>query len=331
MSNFQAQVQNKISNLPDSVKNVTEYIGDSAQSVGRNYTNAKDNVSSTLSSFNDKASAGLAATPQFLNSNTIIAKFAFVILVIILFLFFLGLGVNAVQYLFSSGKNPYIIKGMISGNDSQVISQDPIQKKAITLQRSNNEKTGMEFTWSVWLYLSETNDNTANQHIFNKGDKTYGTNGVGINNGPGLYIKGKGATENDRIVSVVVFMDTVGSATSEQITIPNIPIKKWVNVVIRLENLMMDIYVNGIIAERKVFTNVAKQNYYDIQICQNNAAGSGFNGNLSNLRYYNKALSAIQINNIVYWGPNTSASKGVANTKGGFDYLSTTWYTGLGL
>jgi hypothetical protein len=329
MSNFQTQVQNKISSLPDSVKNVTEYIGDTAQSIGKNYTTAKDNVSSTLSSFNDKASAGLAATPQFLNSNTIIAKFAFVILVIILFLFFLGLGVNAVQYLFSSGKDPYIIKGMISGNDSQVIAQDPLQRKAVTLQRSNNEKTGMEFTWSVWLYVAEVNNNTQHQHIFNKGDRTYDTTGVAINNGPGLYIKGKEAGTAPSTLSLVVFMDT--ASNTEKITIPEIPIKKWVNVIIRLENLMMDIYINGIIKERKVFPNVPKQNYYDILICQNNAAGSGFNGNLSNLRYYNKALSAIQINNIVYWGPNTKASKSVATTKGGFDYLSSTWYTGLGL
>lgn len=329
MSNFQAQVQNKISNLPNSVKNVTEYIGDTTQSVANNYTSAKSNVSSTLSSFNDKASAGLAATPQFLNSNTIIAKFAFVILVIIVFLFLLGLGVNATQYLFSSGKNPYIIKGMISGNDSQVILQDPLQKKAVTLQRSNNEKTGMEFTWSVWLYLAEINDSNVNQHIFNKGDNTYNiTTGVAINDSPGLYIKGTQG-ENERTATIIIFMDTV--IDKESISIPNLPIKKWVNVIIRLENLMMDIYINGIISERKVFPNVPKQNYYDIRICQSNAAGSGFNGNLSNLRYYNKSLNVIQINNIVYWGPNTSASNNVANTKGGFDYLSSTWYTGLGL
>lgn len=331
MSNFQAQVQNKVNGLPDFVKNTTEYIGNSAQSLGTNYTAAKENVSSTFSTFNDKASAGLAATPEFLNSNTVIAKFAFVILVIILFLFFLGLGVNAVQYLFSSGQNPYIIKGMISGNDSQVIKQDPLQKKSVTIKRSNNEKTGMEFTWSTWLYFAEINNTDKLQHIFNKGNNNYTTStnlGEALNNGPGLYIKGN-KSKTDKTLDLVIIMDTnaTGTASPERATIPNIPIKKWVNVIIRLENLILDVYVNGIIAERKVLANVPKQNYYDIFVCQE----SGFVGNLSNFRYYSKALNAIEINNIVYWGPNTSASRGTSNTKGGFGYLSTTWYTGSGL
>jgi hypothetical protein len=37
----------------------------------------------------------------------------------------------------------------------------------------------------------------------------------------------------------------------------------------------------------------------------------------------------MEINNVVYWGPNTSASAdGVdANTSGGFNYLSSLWYS----
>jgi hypothetical protein len=88
---------------------------------------------------------------------------------------------------------------------------------------------------------------------------------------------------------------------------------------------MMDIYINGVISNRYILPSVPKQNYYDIQICQN----GGFSGLLSNLRYYDKALNVIQINNIVFWGPNLNASTTVSTTRGGFEYLSSTWYTGM--
>jgi hypothetical protein len=61
----------------------------------------------------------------------------------------------------------------------------------------------------------------------------------------------------------------------------------------RVENTLMDVYVNGTITSTK-FTAVPKQNYNDVQICQN----GGFEGNLSNLRF-SHALSAFEINNIV--------------------------------
>lgn len=344
MSNLPPPAQNQPAQLPQFVTNATEYIGDAAQSIGKGYQDVKSNVSEGLTAFSDKTSAGIGASQQFLNSNSIIAKFAFVILVILIFLFLLGLGINTVQYFLNPGKNPYLVKGMIQGSAGLTIYQDPTQKKAVTLQRSNNRKTGIEFTWSVWLYITDLNDSaTEFQHVFNKGDNSYSQNyklnkgqftGIATNNnGPGLYIS-PGLSTNDACPpgSLFIIMNTTGADTTTAVsdtvlTVPNIPLNKWVNVIIRMENLMLDVYINGVITVRMVLQNVPKQNFYDVQVCKNR----GFNGNLSNLRYYDRALSIIQINNIVFWGPNTSASKVNSSTKGGYDYLSSTWYTGLSL
>ena len=223
--------------------------------------------------------------------------------------------------------NPYLIKGMISGSDGQIISQDPTQNSSVSLKRSNNQKTGLEFTWSVWLYISDLeNSNTATaaptkyQHVFSKGDSTWGDNGIAsVNNAPGLYIQpGNNGFH--------IIMNTVGGPDAI-VDISNIPIKRWVHVAIRAENTMLDVYINGVLRERVVLQYVPKQNYNNIMVCQH----GGFNGNLSNLRYYDKALSVIQLSNIVYWGPNLSASSSTNTTKGGFDYLSSTWYTGLSI
>jgi len=326
--NFQQGSQSsQPTQLPNFVKNATESLGNATADFGKTYNDAKSNVNSSLTQFSQKATAGVGASQQFLNSNTIIAKFAFVILIILLFLFLLGLGINIIQYFMNPSNNPYLIKGMISGSDGQVVSQDPSQKSAISLKRSNNQKTGLEFTWSVWLYISDLeNSNTATaaptkyQHVFSKGDSTWGANGIAsVNNAPGLYIQP--GNNGFHIV-----MNTVGGPDAI-VDISNIPIKRWVHVAIRAENTMLDVYINGVLRERVVLQYVPKQNYNDVLVCQH----GGFNGNLSNLRYYDKALNVIQLSNIVYWGPNLSASSSTNTTKGGFDYLSSTWYTGLSI
>ena len=66
------------------------------------------------------------------------------------------------------------------------------------------------------------------------------------------------------------------------------------------------------------------KNYYDVNIAQN----GGFNGKISNLRYYDRALSAFEINSIVSTGPNTSTSSlALSNVNTSANYLSSLWYT----
>jgi len=330
--NIPPTTQNQPSQISNAVKNTTEYVGDAVESVGKNYSDLRTNVSNTLSDFSDKANTNADASKEFLTSNTIVAKVAFVLLVLFLFLFFLYLGINIIQMFVNPSNNPYLVKGMISGNDPVTIPQDPTQKKSITILRSNNQSTGLEFTWSTWIYISDLKSNSnLYQNIFNKGNPQYdSTTGIAISNGPGLYIKNitDSKNANMNIAGLAVIMDITGqdptnSKTYTEIDISDIPIKKWINVIIRMENTMMDIYINGVISNRTILPFIPKQNFFDVQVCNN----GGFNGNLSNLRYYNRALNVIQINNIVFWGPNLNASNSISTTRGGFNYLSSTWYT----
>ena len=107
---------------------------------------------------------------------------------------------------------------------------------------------------------------------------------------------------------------------SETVDVNNIPMKSWVNVIIRLQNKVMDVYINGVIAKRTAFTNVPLQNYDDVFVCQN----KGFNGNLSSLRYFNHALNVFEISNVVSSGPNLSFNTGANYVQ---NYLSSMWYT----
>jgi hypothetical protein len=101
-----------------------------------------------------------------------------------------------------------------------------------------------------------------------------------------------------------------------------VPIKKWFHIALRLQNKILDVYVNGVIAKRLIFNYVPKQNYSDIYLNQN----GGFNGFISNLRYYNHALNIFEINSVVKKGPNLNRENDSMNQKK-FDYISNYWYT----
>jgi len=296
-----------------------------SQNVGASINNLKSGVTDSLNQFSEQASAGIGASTSFLQSNTMIAKFAFLILIVIAFMFLMNLGIMIIGYFTSSSSNPYLVKGMISGNTSMVVSQDPKQNNSAIIQRSNNQNSGLEFTWSTWLYINDLG-NTAGkyQHIFNKGDNIFNstTNLSTVNNAPGVYL---GPTNNN----LHIIMDTVSpNDTNTIIDISNIPLRKWFHTAIRMQNKILDVYINGVIAKRLLLNNVPKQNYNDVNICQN----GGFSGNLSNLRYFSYALNVFDINNIVNSGPNlkvlkVAGSASAGSTMPNYTYLSDQWYS----
>jgi len=301
--------------LPESVRTGLNATGNYVESL-------KSSVSNTFNEFSKQAEVGSAATTQYLSSNTAVAKFAFLILVLIVFVFLIGLGISLISYFTLPNANPYVISGMIDGASPITISQDPKKDKNIPILRSNNQQTGLEFTWSVWLFINDLgNDTVKYQHIFNKGDNNFDpvSNLSMINNAPGLYL----SPANNQLH---VIMDTVNSADSNTvIDISNIPIRKWVHVAIRIQNTILDVYVNGTISGRLIMQNVPKQNYNDVNICQN----GGFSGKLADLRYFSRALNVFDINSIIAWGPNTNTSAIATldqKLKGSYGYLSNMWY-----
>lgn len=369
------------------------------QSPGTQLANMGNGINNTISNAVKGFSESTTKVGMdFLYSNSIIAKFAFIILVILGFIVLLNLGIALITYYYSPPPSPYLINGMIDGNQGMVITQDPKKEDSITLLRSDNQSTGLEFTWSTWLYVTDpgTSASSTYQNIFNKGNGIYNSNisnnqtvnydaamsnlgitqtsqpdgsktyvvpalvesrlnsitklgpnsgfktvldtisnSIGnsdqnvleadqtgmasVNNGPGMYLVASATT-----ASIIAVMDTVDPQNPTQtMKVDNCPIGKWFHVALRMENNIMDIYINGTISGRTLLTGVPRQNYNDINICQN----GGFSGNLSNLRYYNKALSSFEINGIVRAGPNTTLVGSSVKANSGYSYyLADSWF-----
>ena len=263
----------------------------------------------------------LSGTKEFLQSNSIIAKLTFLLIMIIVFILTLRLGVSLLYWIYSTPDDPILLDGLIDAKQMVIIPQNPASSRAVPIKRSFNENGGIEFTWSVWIYIDDITYRNGNyKHIFHKGDANLVLEGEkrGMNmpsNAPGLYL----APDTNELVLV---MNTFENIT-EEVRVPNIPIKKWVNVIIRTNSLNLDIFINGVLTRRHVFQSVPKQNYGDVYISMNN----GFAGYTSSLRYFNYAIGTNKIQNILNAGPNLKMASvlDIKHTKPP-SYLSMRWY-----
>lgn len=260
---------------------------------------------------------------SFVGSSTIVAQVAFLALVVIVFMIALRIGAQVIAYALTPSSDPYLVKGTVSGRTMLTIPQRPGAPGAVTLLRSRNQTGGIEFTWSTWILIEDLEYRQGSyRNVFNKGSGDQGATGARPggqsgdgpnfpNNAPGLYIA-------PNTNALVVVMNTFTTPT-EELTVSDIPLNKWLNVIIRVTGRVLDVYINGTIAARKVLDDVPKQNYGDVYV----GANGGFDGLISSLRYYNHSLSASEIFAVSQAGPDLSMAKQVSVSP---PYFALRWY-----
>jgi hypothetical protein len=274
-------------------------------------------MSSDNASFS--VSKGTFGPRDFLDSNSLVIKVAFLFLVIFAFIVLLRVGVMIIGMISNANQSPHLIDGMVDATQLIIFPQDPSNNNAVTIYRSVNGTDGIEFTWSVWVYINNLQYLEGQyKHVFYKGNSNLETNGLNFpNNSPGLYIA---PNTND----LIVMMNTYNTI-NEEIIIQDIPLNKWVNVIIRCQNTTLDVYINGIISRSLQLNGVPKQNYGDVFVAMN----GGFAGYISNLWYYNYALGVSDIHKLFVKGPNTkmlNSSSGSAMNAKLNNYLSLRWF-----
>jgi hypothetical protein len=261
---------------------------------------------------------------DFLNSNSIVARVSFLLLLILIFIIVLKFSIAFLTRILTFMNNsPTLINGMIDAKQLVVIPQNPLSNGSVTINRSINGPNGIEFTWSVWIFINDiTYLSGQYKHIFSKGNNVSTTstaNNKGLNfpnNAPGMYIY---PNTND----LLIVMNTY-ETINQEITINDIPIGKWVNVILRCRNKTLDVYINGTITKSVNLNGVPKQNYGDVFVAMN----GGFDGYISDLRYYDYSLGLNDISGLSTMGPNLemSSSNSASLLLRSPDYLSLRWY-----
>lgn len=301
-------VQNVVQNVATNTTNATNRFRGFFQNMGSYFTN--------------KGVTGASA--DYLESNSIIAKLSFILLILIIFVVLYSFILAIIFYATDKKTSPYLVKGVLNGNDSTTVRQNPNLTDSVYLLRSNNASTGAEFTWSVWLYINDGDSATDKKysHIFNKGNSEYNglvdksktsfrtdTNGIAnVNNAPGVYMLNP--TSAGKKIDLRIVMDTHVDVTKKDtpytyVDVGNVPLQKWFHLCIRLQNIILDTYVNGVLAKRAILNGAPRQNYNDVFVCNN----GGFKGKLADLRYFTYALNVFDINTLVWNGFNRSLNK----------------------
>lgn len=290
-----------------------DQVENKANAVAENVSNQLSKVTSI--SFKD-----------FVSSNSLISKVAFTLLVMFIFFLLLKFSITFIPRLFKESSSPYIFNGTIEGSHSVVVPQDPKHDNAIPILRSVNEKNGIEFSWSLWMFLDDnavSSENT-NIHIFHKGDSHTIDDLAKLHKiaAPGLYLDGQ---NNNLLVTMNTHNTDETEEKLEQIPVSGVPMNKWVNIIIRVKNRRVDVYINGTIKRSVELDGVPKQNYGEIFIAQNRSP-SLQGSKLSNLRYHDYALNVYDIQKLVQSGPNRKLVTSSAMTDNSSSYLAFDWY-----
>jgi hypothetical protein len=80
----------------------------------------------------------------------------------------------------------------------------------------------------------------------------------------------------------------------------------WVNLIIVLIGGSVDVYINGNLKKRTKLTGVPKINYGNLYVTN----WGGFQGYVSNLRYFNYAIQPYIVDQIFRMGPSLSMVTG---------------------
>lgn len=332
---------NKIKETANKTSQFAKNTFNSAKSLGQKTSNAvKTEVKKASTAVKNAADSSQAYqavkrgnnrfaifAQDFAEKNTTISKFVFILFIIIMFGLLIRVGVYIISLFTTPSKNPIIVNGLLPTNSLTKYQVNPSFANSKPILRSVNEGQGMEFTWSTWVFIDNaTSGNNNNpKRIFSKGGDSETGNPFAMNS-PGLYLyDGTNSNTNALTVVMTTFDDTGAQGLPGQIKkiiIKNVPIQKWVNIIIRVQNRTIDIYVNGVLSTRDNLTQVIKQNYGDIFVGDD---ANGMNGFISSLRYFDHGIGNMKIQEIIQQGPNLKAIGG-QNQETMPPYLATRWY-----
>lgn len=127
---------------------------------------------------------------------------------------------------------------------------------------------------------------------------------------PGLYID---STSNSFVVTVKTY------GATETILIPNIPAKKWVHVALVVDQEAVDVYINGMLRQHHALSQMPNQSPTEPV-----RTGSEWNGVLTNLNYYPRVLSTVEVHILSQDVPLGEGETTPSNPR----YFDITWYTG---
>jgi hypothetical protein len=204
------------------------------------------------------------------------------------------------RYLFS---DPYTLQNVQSGQTTSTISASSLATNGSGVPASN-------FAYSVWFYVNDWNYRYGEPKvIFGRmgSQSTQGSGSVqginGLDPCPAVVL---GAVENNISVSLGCFPGADeepttpgGTTVVHTCNVANIPIQKWVNLIVSVYGRSMDIYIDGKLVRTCLLPGVASvNNSANLYV----TPSGGFDGWTAKLQYYPTSLNPQECWNIYSQG-----------------------------
>jgi hypothetical protein len=261
--------------------------------------------------------------------------------------FFIYLIVEQLYRAYLSYGGARVVVYPYTGSSSKTITfkQDPNNMNNITLPASDNQLTGIEFSYSTFLYIADdTDDGTGTlswKAVFYKGYESAPFPLLG----PGVFVS-SGQSGGTTLRIVMNTYDTWFNA----LDVTQIPLNKWFHLAIVLRNSSLEAYVNGNLANKlSLKGTLPYQNYQPLVLFPNvkttqadfdNTSGTTskrglpagenfyvngkFSGYISSMTYFSYALTYSEIQNQLNIGPSSKFDQQSMDKP---PYLIDTWWT----
>ena len=192
-------------------------------------------------------------------------------------------------YLVMFGKSEKkITKTVQSGKKMQTISNEDIPINKMT---SN-------YTYSIWIYVNNWNYNYGQEKTIIERASTTGEVA------PGIYLA---SITNDIIIKSALEGKGSGIHTCN---LANIPLQKWVHVVVSLNTRALDVYLDGKLVRTCLLEGVAKSNTNSNLLITPNG---GFDGFTSNIKYIPDRVNPQQAYDLYKEGHGSGGALGGLN------------------
>lgn len=260
---------------------------------------------------------------------------------IVIFLIFFSIEALIKTYYKYSMSKTVIVANTIMSSQSIVVRQDPSDPNSKMLLHSDNEFSGVEFTYSFFLFVDPATFDTSNglKHVFYKG---YSTPFPLL--GPAVFVR---SDEN----TLRVFMNSYKSWYS-YVDIQNVPVQKWFYVAIVFRANTLEVYINGNLKGRiPMEKTYPYQNYQNLIVFGKSTFNSNTTlgnkpvnlqgveedfkvtgtmaGQLSRFYHYRYALSFAEIQANANMGPSSTID--MPSTQSADSYIQNSlvdsWYT----
>jgi hypothetical protein len=196
-------------------------------------------------------------------------------------------------------KDPYTLQNLQSGQTASTVA-------ATSLATNGSNTPSSNFAYSIWFYINDWNYRYGEPKVVfgRMGSKSSPTSGSisgvsGLDPCPAVVL---GAVENDINVSLGCYPGvdqqpdvSGGNTVVHTCSVTNVPIQKWVNLVVSVYGRSMDLYIDGKLVRTCLLPGVASvNNNSNIYV----TPAGGFDGWTSKFQYFPNSLNPQEVWNI---------------------------------